>query len=111
MLSHDQRGDPNRELPLSLHPAGILSQDRRVAAAVLQHSTGCGGVVVAAAVVAVTAAAVVVTAVTTAADDVVTAVDAAVTVADLQWRHGTGIKGVGGGRPPLAADFAKVSSF
>ena len=40
----------------------------------------------------------------------VTAVDAAVTVGDLQWRHCTGIKGVGG-RPPLAADFAKVSSF
>ena len=40
----------------------------------------------------------------------VTAVDAAVTLADLQWRHCTGIKGVGG-RPPLAADFAKVSSF
>ena len=34
---------------------------------------------------------------------------AAVVVADLQWEHGTGIKGEGG-RPPLAADFARGPS-
>ena len=34
----------------------------------------------------------------------------AVVVADLQWKHCTGIKGVGG-RPPLAADFARGPSF
>ena len=37
MISRDQKGDPYREpLSLSLHPAGILSPDQRVAA-VLQH--------------------------------------------------------------------------
>ena len=34
---------------------------------------------------------------------------AAVVVADLQWKHCTGIKGVGG-RPPLATDFARGPS-
>ena len=47
MLSHDQKGHPRRgPFSLSLHPAGILSPDQRVAA-VLQHrlyptmSRGC----------------------------------------------------------------------
>ena len=62
-----------------------------------------GGVVAAAAaaVVAAVTAAVAVTAMLRSA---------AVVVADLQWKHCTGIKG-GGGRPPLAADFARGPSF
>ena len=70
-----------------------------------------GGVVAAAAAVAVTLTAVAdvpVTAVTAALTAVatvtVTAVTAAVVVADLQWKQCTG------GRPPLAADFARGPS-
>ena len=64
------------------------------------------GGVVAAAAVAVAAA------VTAAAAVSVTAMlrPASVIVADLQWKHCTGIKGVGG-RPHLAADFARGPSF
>ena len=69
------------------------------------YSTGCDGVVVAAAVVAVTAAAAVVVTAVTAAGDVVTAVAAiVVVVADRQLDQCTG------GRPPLAADFAREPS-
>ena len=66
-----------------------------------------GGVVATAAAAAAVAAAV-----TAAASVAVTAMlrPAAVVVADLQWEHCTGIKGVGG-RPPLAADFARGPSF
>ena len=59
------------------------------------------GVVVAAAAAAAAAA------VTAAATAMLQ--PAAVVVADLQWKHCTGIKGVGG-RPPLAADFARGPS-
>ena len=57
------------------------------------------------------AAAAVAAAVTAAAAVAVTAMlrPAAVVVADLQWNHCTGIKEVGG-RPPLAADFARRPS-
>ena len=57
------------------------------------------------------AAAAVTAAVTAPAAVAVTAMlrPAAVVVADLQWKHCTGIKGVGG-RPPLAADFDRGSS-
>ena len=58
------------------------------------------GVVVAVAVAAVT--------LTTAATAMLQ--PAAFVVADLQWKHCTGIKGVGG-RPPLATDFARGSSY
>ena len=58
------------------------------------------GVVVAVAVVAAAA-------VTAAATAILQ--PSAVVVADLQWKHGTGIKGVGG-RPPLTADFTRGPS-
>ena len=72
------------------------------------------GVVVAAAAAAVAAAvtAAVTVAVTVAVTAAATAMlqPAAFVVAGLQWKHCTGIKGVGG-RPPLAADFARGPSF
>ena len=66
---------------------------------------------VAGGVVAAAAAAVAADAVTAAVAVALTAMlrPAAVVVADLQWKHGTVIKGVGG-RPPLAADNARGSS-
>ena len=58
--------------------------------------------------VVVAAAAAAAAAVVTAADSAILQ-PAAVVVADLQWKHGTGIKGVGG-RPPLATDFTRGPS-
>ena len=70
-------------------------------------------VAVAVAAAAAAAAAVAVAAVAAAAVTVApTAMlqPAAFVVANLQWKHCTGIKGVGG-RPPLAADFTRGPSF
>ena len=59
-------------------------------------------------VVAVAAAAAAAVTLTTAATAMLQ--PAAFVLANLQWKHCTGIKGVGG-RPPLAADFARGPSF
>ena len=66
---------------------------------------GTGGVVAVATVAAAAVTAVAVTVATTAMLQPVVFV-----VANLQWKHCTGIKGVGG-RPHLAADFARGPSF
>ena len=73
-----------------------------------------GGVIAAAAAavaaaVAAAAAAAVAAAVTAAVAVTAMLRPAAGVVAALQWKHCTGIKGVGG-RPPLAADFAREPS-
>ena len=65
---------------------------------------GTGGVV------AVAAAAAVVTAVAVTVAATAMLQPAVFVVANLQWKHCTGIKGVGG-HPPLAADFAGGPSF
>ena len=59
--------------------------------------------------VVVAVAAVAAAAVVTAAAATAMLQPAAVVVADLQWKHGTGIKRVGG-HSPLAADFTKGPS-